>query len=297
MTTDSSALLALSYEIADAVERVAPSVVAVEARDRIGSTGFTIRPNLIVTADHALENDDVEVIFADGGTENATIVGRDPSTDLALLRTERAGTPLAFAQSSIRVGSIALAIARDDDGDLAATMGVVSAVSGAWRTWQGGDIDQFVRPDLTLYSRFSGSPLVDAEGAAIGLNTAGLSRRQTLTVPSRTIARVVDALLAGGRIARGYLGVALQHVQLPEAFGGGTGAVVVGVEPASPAHAAGLVVSDLIVGTAGKREDIEGVHSAIAGTAVGSVLAVDLLRGGAPLRLDVTIGERPEREA
>ena len=297
MTTESGALVALSNDIADAVDRVAASVVAVEARGRIGSSGFYLRPNVVVTADHTLESDEVEVVFADGVEERATIVGRDPSTDLALLRTEREGVPLALAHAEVRVGSIALAVARDDDGDLAATMGVISAVSGAWRTWQGGEIDRFVRPDLALYPRFSGSPLVNADGHAIGLNTAGLSRRRVLTVPSATIARVADVLLARGHIARGYAGVALQHVRLPEAFGGGHGAVVVGVETQSPAERGGVIVGDVIVGVGGSRADIEDVHAAISGGAIGSALALDVVRGGTPTRVEVTLGERPENDA
>src|SRR5665213_3243874 len=195
MTIDSGALVALSNDLAATVERVADGVVAVEARSRIGSSGFFIRPDLILTADHALESDEVEIVRAGGTAESATIAGRDPSTDLALLRVASPGTPLALA--------------RDDDGDLAASMGVVSAVGGAWRTWQGGEIDRFVRPDLSLYPRFSGSPLVDVGGRVLGLNTGGLSRRQVVTVPGTTIQCVVDALLTrGGRIPRGYLGVA-----------------------------------------------------------------------------------------
>ena len=227
-TTETSALAALSNDIATTVERVASGVVAVEGRARIGSSGFYIRPDLILTADHALESDEIEIVRANGETETATIAGRDPSTDLALLRVENAGVPLEFASpDALRVGAIVLAVARDDDGDLAATMGVISAVGDAWRTWHGGEIDRFVRPDLSLYPRFSGSPLVDVSGRVIGLNTGGLSRRQTLTVPASTIERVVDALLTrGGRIPRGYLGVALQGVQ--------GGVIVLGVEPKQP---------------------------------------------------------------
>ncbi|MEA2721199.1 MAG: serine protease DegQ, partial [Candidatus Eremiobacteraeota bacterium] len=185
MATETSALVALSNDVAGTVERVAPGIVAVEARSRIGSSGFYIRPDLILTADHALESDEVEIVRADGKTESATIAGRDPSTDLALLRVENAGAPLEFASAdALRVGAIVLAVARDDDGDLAASMGVISAVGGPWRTWHGGQIDRFVRPDLSLYPRFSGSPLVDVTGRVIGLNTGGLSRRQSLTVPA-----------------------------------------------------------------------------------------------------------------
>src|ERR1700676_585369 len=215
MATETSALVALSNDVASTVERVAAGVVAVEARSRIGSSGFFVRPDLILTADHALESDEVEIVRAGGETETAAIAGRDPSTDLALLRVEKPGTALEFDPAeALRVGAIVLAVARDDDGDLAASMGVLSAVGAGWRTWQGGQIDRFVRPDLSLYPRFSGSPLVDVTGRVIGLNTGGLSRRQSLTVPASTIGRVVETLLArGGPLPRGYLGVALHGVE------------------------------------------------------------------------------------
>jgi S1-C subfamily serine protease len=294
MISGSSALVALSNDLAGAVERVAPSVVAVEARERAGSTGFYVRPHLILTADHALEDDAIEVVFADGETEIPTVVGRDPATDLALLRTERAGIPVACETGDVRAGTIAIAVTRDDDGDVAATIGTISMVGRAWRTWQGGRLDRFVRPELAFSPRFSGSPLIDAHGTVVGLNTAGLSRHDAIAVPSATIERVIDALTTRGSIARGYLGVALQHVHLPAALGGGTGAVLVGVEPESPADRAGLIVGDVIVGIDGEREDIEGVHAAIAGSAIGSELALDLVRGGAPQHVHVTVGERPE---
>jgi S1-C subfamily serine protease len=211
-----------------------------------------------------------------------------------LLRTETAGIPLTFADpAALRVGAIAIAVARDDDGDLAATMGVVSAVGAAWRTWHAGDIDRYVRPDLNLYPRFSGSPLIDGSGTVIGMNTPGLSRRQDITVPGTTIARVVETLVTRGHIAHGYLGVALQPVQLPENLGGGAAAVAIGVEVRSPADRGGLIVGDVLTGVAGERIDIEDLHATIARTAPGTTLALDVLRGGVMQGVSVTIGERP----
>jgi S1-C subfamily serine protease len=291
MAIESSALAALSNELATTVERVAAGVVAVEGRSRIGSSGFFVRPNLILTADHALESDEIEVVHPDGETETVTIAGRDPSTDLALLRSQRAGVPLAFATNDpLRVGTLVVAVARDDDGDVAATMGVLSAVGAAWRTWQGGQIDRFVRPDLGLYPRFSGSPLADAAGRIIGLNTLGLSRRQALTVPLATIDRVIDALLAGGgRLPRGYLGVALQAVD--------GGAIVLGVEPSGPAAKAGVIVGDVIVGIAGTTvADADDVHAQLGSDLVGSTVALALRRGGAAHTVQVTIGDRADHE-
>ena len=289
METQTSALASLSEEIATTVERVAASVVAVEGRSRLGSSGFFVRPDLVLTADHALESDEIEIVRADGKEERATIAGRDPSTDLALLRTTAPGTPLEFAaDAALRVGAIALAVARDDDGDLAATMGVISAVGAAWRTWQGGEIDRFVRADLSFYPRFSGSPLLDVGGRVVGMNTGGLSRRQAVTVPATTIQRIVETLVTrGGRIPRGYLGVALQRVA--------GGAIVLGVEPKSPADAGGIIVGDIIAAIGGEPiADADDVHAQLGAGTVGQRLTIDVVRGGAPRRLEIVVGERPE---
>jgi len=287
-TQTMSALASLSDEISTTVERVAGSVVAVEGRSRIGSSGFFVRPDLILTADHALESDEIEIVRADGKEESVTIAGRDPSTDLALLRTSTPGTPLEFSAAVPRVGAIALAVTRDDDGDVAATMGVISAIGAAWRTWQGGEIDRFVRADLSFYPRFSGSPLLDFTGRVVGLNTGGLSRRQAVIVPAPTIQRIVETLLTrGGRIPRGYLGVALQGVT--------GGAIVLGVEEKSPADAGGIIVGDIITAMGGKAvADAEEVHAQLGSGAVGERLRIDVLRGGTPRQLEVVVGERTE---
>jgi S1-C subfamily serine protease len=298
-TSHGGALVALSHDIAGTVERIATRVVAVEGRDRTGSSGFFVRPGIILTADHALENDDIEIVHADGKTESARIVGRDSSTDLALLAVADSGAgPIETAGSGdIRVGAIALAVARDDDGDVAATMGVIGSIGAAWRTWRGGEIDRFIRPDLSLYPRFSGSPLVDAAGRLIGLNTWGLSRRQPVTVPAATIARVVEALATRGHVTRGYLGIAMQAIELPEHLGGGSGVIALGIAPDGPAQAGGLMLGDIITSLRGRRiGDSDDVQAALDSSSVGAPATVGVLRGGKPLELAVTIGERPRHD-
>jgi len=291
MAIETGALVALSDELVAAVERIAASVVAVEARSRVGSTGFFVQPQLIATADHALESDEVEVVRADGAAERATVAGRDPSIDLALLRVERAGTPVEFAPTdALRVGALVLAVGRDDDGDLAASMGVLSAVGGPWRTWHGGEIDRFVRPDLDLYARFAGSPLVDVTGRVLGANSGALARRQTLTVPGATLQRAIAELLArGGRTRRGYLGVALHPVD--------GGAIVLGVAPGGPADRAGVLVGDVIVAIDGERiDDADDVYARLGARSVGTTVALDVRRAGAPVRVPVAVAERPEHD-
>jgi S1-C subfamily serine protease len=294
-TTLGGTLAALSNDISATVDAVAAAVVAVEGRDRVGSSGFFIRPNTILTADHAIEADEVEVVYADGRSETARLAGRDPATDIALLAVATAGPPPIAPAADVRVGAIAIAVARDDDGDLAATMGVVGSVGAAWRTWRGGEIDRFVRADVSLSPRFSGSPLVDAAGRLIGMNTWGLSRRQAIVVPATTIERVAAALGTRGRIARGYLGLAMQGIELPESLGGGSGVIALGVAPGGPAERGGLIVGDIITTLAGRRiHSSDDIGALLDAASVGSQTIVGVLRGGKPHELDVTIGERPD---
>ena len=294
--TSGGTLAALSNDIAATVDAVAPAVVAVEGRDRVGSSGFFLRANTIVTADHAVEHDEIDVVFADGQTERAQLLGRDPATDIALLTVARSGpAPLTMQPpNDLRVGAIAIAVARDDDGDLAATMGVVGSLGAPWRSWRGGEFERYIRADLSLYPRFSGSPLVDAGGQIIGMNTWGLSRRQAIVVPAATIARIVDALGTRGRIARGYLGLAMQGIALPASLGGGNAIIALGVAPGGPAERGGVIVGDLLTTFNARRlRDSDDIASLLDAGTVGSSAIVGILRGGKPLELTVTIGERP----
>ncbi len=204
--------------------------------------------------------------------------------------------PLSFAPAeALRVGAIVLAVARDDDGDVAASMGVLSAVGGAWRTWHGGEIDRFVRPDLSLYPRFSGSPLVDVTGAVLGMNTGGLSRRQDLAVPAGTIERV-DRDAAQRRRP--------DSARLPRRGAAGARAGPRG----RPARGDRAGRRDRQSGRprrpdrgrhpAGARRhaiaDADDVHVRLGPGSVGTTIALDVLRGGTPRRLEIAVGARPD---
>jgi S1-C subfamily serine protease len=296
-----NALLSLSNDLAAAVERAARAVVVVNARPRLPSTGVHWRPGVIVTADHTVRmEDDIAIAWPDGRTAPARLAGRDPGTDLAVLRVEGAGEPVAEIAdaAALAVGHIVVAVGHGPR----ASWGVVSAVGGSWRTWRGGEIDRFVRLDLTLYPGFSGGPLVDGQGQVVGLNTSGLSRDLELAIPVSTVARVADELLAKGRVSRGFLGVGLQPVRLPEHLrrtlpaAGDTGLIVVSVHPDGPAAAAGLVLGDVIVALEGRAVSApEDVQAAVGSRPIGAALAASILRAGSPAELRMTIGERPAR--
>jgi len=295
-------LLSLSNDLAGAVERAARAVVAVHARPRLASTGVHWGPGVVVTADHTVRtDDDLRVTRPDGRTVPATLAGRDPATDLAVLRVaDLAGPPAERGDPArLRVGHVVLAVGHGPR----ASWGVVSTLGEAWRTWRGGEIDRLIRLDLTLYPGFSGGPLVDARGDVVGLVTSGLARQLELAVPASTVERVVEALLATGRVARGYLGIGLQPVALPEALrpvvpgAGEQGLIVVNVEPAGPAATAGILLGDVLVALDGRAVgDTDAVQGVVAGRPIGSAVTVSLVRAGAPVQLSVAIGERPARK-
>jgi len=296
-------LLGLSNNLADAVEHVGLAVVAVHGRSQLPSSGIQWREGTIVTADHTIDREEgVTVTLPDGRSAPAQIAGRDAGTDLAVLKIEGAGFPVAdIADSSaLRVGAIVVAVARPGDTGLSASMGAISALGGSWRTWAGGQIDQLIRPDLTLYPGFSGGPLVDAAGRVVGLNTSGLSRRLTLAVPTGTVNRVVEQLLTRGRIARGYLGVGMQTVRLPDSLRASlnlaqeSALIVVSVESSGPAEKAGVLIGDILIALDAKPiADTHDVQGLLDPERVGTSVPLSVVRGGARTDLTIEIGERP----
>jgi S1-C subfamily serine protease len=291
-----SVLAGLSHDLSSTVEQVGRSVVAINARRRIPSSGIVWRPGVVVTAGHTISRDeDIGVILASGRTVTATLAGRDPTTDLAVLRLEDAAVPPVERgdDADLQVGRLVLALGRPGPA-VTASLGIISAVGGEWRTWQGGRVDRFVRLDLAIYDGFSGGPLVEAGGKVLGLNTSGLSRAMALALPASTVDRVTDQLIATGRVRRGYLGLAVQPVQLPEPLG--LGLVVVKLESGGPAEAAGLLLGDILTALDGRDlADPEDILAALGGERVGQPIEVRLLRGGEPKTIGVTVGERPAR--
>ncbi|MGH2448572.1 MAG: S1C family serine protease [Chloroflexota bacterium] len=305
MVVEGEALTALSNSLADVVEGAGRSIVGVQARRHVPSSGTLWKEAVVVTANHTIErDDDIQVILPDGGTTPAKLAGRDPSTDLAVLRVEGGGLgPIQQAETeSLRVGELVLAVARPGDHGLGASLGVLSALGESWRTWAGGKIDLFIRPDVTLYPGFSGGPLVNARGHVVGINTSGLSRSLPLTVPSSTVQRVVEQLLSKGRVARGFIGLGMQPVKLPEKLrqtighDRPTALLVVSVEPGGPADRAGILVGDVILGLSGiPLEDTRDVQAALGPESLGKAIPVDLIRGGRQETATITPVERPEK--
>jgi S1-C subfamily serine protease len=289
----SCVLLNLSTGLAALVRDVAPSLVSIQStRSRL--TGFSWRPGLIVAAENALPDDDEHSIVAhDGASTPARVVGRDPSTDVALLRLERNDLPRApSAAGAPTAGALAI-LAGAREGAAVAALGVVSFVGPQWRSLRGGLIDARIELDAGLARSSEGGLALDASGQALGMAVFG-PRRRTLVIPMTTIDRVAEVLAAKGRIARGYLGLSLQPVKLD---GGGIGAMATSVDPKGPGAAAGVRQGDIIVAWNG--EPIRGVHQlvrALGPDSVGASVRLTLRRGGEPIETTLTIGERPESQ-
>jgi S1-C subfamily serine protease len=304
MATSVGLLPDFSNALADAVDRAGKSAVTVDGRERLPSTGVVWRPGIIVTADHALERDEeITVSHPDlSGPVGTVLAGRDPTTDLAVLRADDLALPVAEGREldSLKVGHIVLAVARTGNTGLSASLGVMSAIGGPWTTWRGGAIDHFVRADLDLYYGFSGGPLIDTLGRVIGVNTSGLSRRFDLTVPRSTVNRVIDQLLAKGRIARGYLGLGMQPVRIPDHIArglrldGNGGVIVMSVEPGQPADKGGVLIGDVLVSFDGNSiSGPEDVLALLCPDKVGKDISARAVRAGSVVDLKITVGERP----
>src|SRR3984957_8789208 len=256
-----SILETISNEFAAAAERVGSSVIAVHARRRMPTSGIEWKKGVIVTVHHGVQRDeDIKVLLDGGRAVSAKLAGRDPSTDIAVLRIEEvsSGAPQLGDSTSLRLGHLVLALGRTRRGDLVASSGIIGGISGEWRNRRGGQLDQHIRLDLALYPGFSGGPLLNAKGEVVGVNTRGLGQGRAVTVPVATVNRVVDELLEKGHIARPYLGIAIQPVQVPENMRSKlpaqtrVGLLVTHVENHSPAEKAGVLQGDVLFEVGGK---------------------------------------------
>ncbi len=285
----------LSDNLAAAVERAGQSTVTVDARDRQTATGIVWSADgEILTADHVLQRDEnIQVVLPDGSTHAAKILGRDPNSDLALLKIEKTGlTAPEFAE--VKVGHLVFAVGRPDDvqADLSTVIALGGPVRGHHRR-----LEAYIQTGVTMYPGFSGGPLVDASGRVVGLNSSALARGASLAIPVAAARAVADALRQHGHIQRPYLGIVTQPVRLAEAIATqlkqATGLMIVELEKNGPAEKGGLLQGDVVVTvSAAPVTDIDALQGALGPQSVGQAVAVRVVRGGELKEVKVTVGAR-----
>jgi len=287
----STPLQDLSAALARAIAGVAPALVSVRS-GRSGSTGFVWRPGLVVTADEALaEEGEIGVTLPGGEAVAARLAGRDPTTDVALLRVDRPDlAPVPLAASPVEVGALALAVGAQEGAPTAA-LGVVAHAGGPWRSMRGGEIDARIELDLRLRQNAEGGLVLDAAGRAVVMAVLG-PRRRVLVIPAATLERVAAKLESHGRIPRGYLGLGLQPVAVEG--GEGRGAMVMSVDPQGPGAAAGVRQGDILVTWDGAPlREVQPLLRSLGPDSVGRTVTLGLRRGGEAREVALTVGERP----
>ena len=297
----SNVLVELSDALADAAEKAGEATVLVNARRRMPASGIVYASDLILTADHTIEREEgIKVTLADGTEVSAKVAGRDPGSDLAVLKLDRPVKNVAEAtKSPARLGQIALVLGRPSPNGIEASLGTVSAIGGPIRTGRGGTLERYIRTDSISYPGFSGGPLVAADGTVLGVNTSGLANGAAVTIPADIAWKIADTLVKHGRIQRGYLGIRSQTVEIPESSQKalkreqGTGLLIVGVENNSPASKGGLIVGDILVAVVGTPVlHHDELFTRLDGDVVGKSMPIEVLRGGQPQTINVVIGER-----
>jgi len=299
----SAQLVELSNALAQTTARAAASAVAVHTEPRGSSSGVIWRNGTIVTAEHALYRDEnIEVTLPDGRVVPVTLAGRDPSTDLAVLQCAEAaaGANEFGGAESLQPGSLALVVGRTRASRPVAALGIVSLVAAERRAWTGSSLAPYIRLDVGLQPTALGGAVANAQGQIVGIASPRFARFGAIVIPSAQVNRVVDLLLQKGHIPRGYLGVGLQTVRVPESLRAvlpreqKTGAIVLEVEPQSPAHQARLVIGDVLVALAGQPVTrFEDVQAHLTAENIGKALSAKIVRGGVLQEVTVTVAERP----
>jgi S1-C subfamily serine protease len=294
----------LSKEIADKVAAVGESIVVVDGRSGHTSSGIVWKPDYVLTASHTIRGEnELDVASTSGKVARARLAGRAPASDVALLKLDTPmEKPAALREtSSLRVGELVVAVARTRRGNIVASSGILGGLMGEWRSGRAR-IDQFIRPDLTLYPGFSGGALIDSSGNILGMMTSGLAHRKPMAIPTSTLNRIGNELAARGHTVAPYVGVVMQPVSIPEKIqknsgvGSSTGLLVMHVEQSSPADSGGVLLGDILVSLDGHGfEAVEDLHDVLIRRGIHQTVPAVLLRGGQKLELTLTIGERPVR--
>jgi serine protease DegQ len=291
---------ALSQSIAAVVAAASPYAAQVNGGRRLSASGTVFASDgVVVAASHNVERDEDLIVGLEGaGRLPATLVGRDEATDLAVLRVAASGLPAPSWSdlAGLAVGQLAVLVGRPGR-QVRAALAMISDIRDSWRSPAGAKLERYVELDAARERGFSGSVVVDAAGQPLGIASSGLLRRRGLLVPGATLRRVVESVLAHGKVRRGFLGVGAYPVRLPAALeqrlGQPVGLILVGVQPDSPAAQAGLVLGDVLLAFDGHPlADLTQLHALLAEERIGQQATLRLLRGGEPRDVAVTVGAR-----
>ena len=297
MTDQADLLAQFSNALAARAELAKNAVAAIRLAHQRHLTGLVWRSDIVVASEQSLPNkDEFELVAAGGSIATARIAGRDPATNVAILRLAEPIVSPSIAAGEVRTGAVALAIGADGAGGVSARLGVVNLAGPEWHSSRGGLIDRRIVLDIGLAGREEGGPVFDAAGACIGMSTFG-PRGQVIAIPTATIERIVPLLLKDGRIARGWLGVALQAVAVPDALRESaeqsSGLMVMSVVEGGPAAQAGIVAGDIILsvdGTSTRR--FRKIARLFGSDSIGRKADIRLIRSGKVITVQTTIAER-----
>ena len=298
MAEQSNPLEMLSAALVERSAGARDSVTAIRIDEQHHVTGTLWQSGLVVASNQALpQQDEFEAMLAGGTVQMAKLIGRDPGTNIALLRLKEPIRGPALKPANAQLGAIILAMGADGKGSNTARLGIISQAGPEWHSSFGGRIDRYIGLDLRLNRREEGGPVIDAAGAFIGISTFG-PRGRLLAIPASTIERVVPFLEKDGRIARGWLGIALQPVAIPDSFQGAgaqaSGLMAMSTVDGGPAAEAGIVAGDIILtfnGTPAHRHRI--IASQLGPESIGQKANLRIIRGGNVISLETTIAERP----
>lgn len=294
-------LTQLSDALAARVAAAAPRLAAIRLGGERVLSGIAWRGDLVVTSEQALpEAESYEIDRPGAVSATARLVGRDPGTNVALLRLPaESPDPGNLSAGTARIGGIGLVLGAGIRAEPVARLALIRAVGPAWRSMAGGTIDQLVRLDVRASRDTEGGAVIDAAGGLIGMATAG-PRGRALVIPHATVERAVGQILTHGTLRSGWLGVGLQPVAVPpglrEAAGQETGLMVVSLAPAGPAEQAGLLPGDILLAMDGEpMTRLRSVRGKLGRDRVGQEVDLRLMRAGAVQTVRLTVAARPGR--
>jgi S1-C subfamily serine protease len=291
-------LVQFSDALAARVETTKPTAVAIRLAHERFITGIVWQSDVVVASEQSLpRREEFEVVMTGGTVTTAKVAGRDSSTNIAVLRVQEPLASSSITTSEARAGAVVIAIGADGTGGASARLGVVNIAGPEWHSSRGGLIDRRIALDVRLARSEEGGPIFDAAGNCIGMSTFG-PRGQVLVIPAATIDRIVPTLLKDGRVARGWLGVTLQAVAVPDALretiDQSSGLMVMSVVETGPAAQAGIVAGDIILSVdRTSTHRFRKIARYFGSESIGRKAELRVIRSGTVVTVKTTIAERP----